>query len=131
MYKQALIAAAILGGTAVIIGAFGAHALKSIFTPEQLTSFETGVKYQFYHAIVLGIVALLYNKLNKRTLNLCTWFFTSGITMFSGSIYLLNFLKAKDIIGLKGLGIITPIGGLVLIAGWATLLFGAINYTRK
>jgi uncharacterized membrane protein YgdD (TMEM256/DUF423 family) len=123
MYKPALVAATWLGATAVIIGAFGAHYLKTIFTADQLISFETGVKYQFYHALALlfsGIIGLYFQSKYLKFATIC---FIGGTIMFSGSIYLLNILKSKEIIGLSGLGIITPLGGLLLIAGWFLLLF--------
>jgi uncharacterized membrane protein YgdD (TMEM256/DUF423 family) len=127
MFKQALTHASILGCTAVIIGAFGAHYLKTIFSLEQLQSFDTGVKYQFYHVFALAFTGVLGLLLDKKYCKYATWFFTIGILFFSGSIYVLNFLASKDIIGIKGIGIITPIGGLFLIAGWITLFFGIIN----
>ncbi len=122
MHKQALVGATILGATAVIIGAFGAHYLKQIFTPEQLISFETGVKYQFYHALALLFTGVIGIYFNSKYLNYAAWLFLIGTIFFSGSIYLLNILKAKSQIGISGLGIITPIGGLLLIAGWVCLL---------
>jgi uncharacterized membrane protein YgdD (TMEM256/DUF423 family) len=127
MFKPALIAATLFGAAAVIIGAFGAHYLKTIFTPEQLQSFDTGVKYQFYHVFALAITGILGLQINTKFCKMATWFFAAGIVCFSGSIYVLNFLASKDIIGIKGIGIITPIGGLLLIAGWLTLLISIIK----
>lgn len=118
MYKPALLAASIIGATAVIIGAFGAHALKEIFTPEQMLSFETGVKYQFYHTLALAFTGLVSLNFNNKFIKWATLLFTIGIVFFSGSIYLLNFLKAKDIVGVKGLGLVTPLGGVCLVAAW-------------
>lgn len=112
-----IITAAIFGMLSVIFGAFGAHALKKILSSEQLQSFETGVKYQMYHAIVLlvlgssGIVI-------SYSIYYC---FTIGIVLFSFSIYglVLSDSKGKK---LKFLGPITPIGGLLLVVGWLLLL---------
>jgi len=119
----ALILGAIFGMLAVVFGAFGAHALKKILNPEQLKSFETGVKYQMYHAIVLLIVSFQFNDTS-----LSQWMYTCfslGIVLFSFSIY---GLVISDAMGkkLRFLGPITPLGGLLLIAGWAILLYSVI-----
>jgi uncharacterized membrane protein YgdD (TMEM256/DUF423 family) len=108
---------------AVIFGAFGAHALKEHLSPEQLASFETGVRYQFYHAFALIILALLMYKRKNQMINYAGWLFISGTALFSGSIYL---LALRNIVGFSAswLGPITPIGGTLLIIGWA-LLFGS------
>jgi uncharacterized membrane protein YgdD (TMEM256/DUF423 family) len=121
-YRPALIASTLLGCTAVIIGAFGAHYLKTIFTSEQLLSFETGVRYQFYHSLALAFTGLLSFHFSSKHLKWATLCFILGTLFFSGSIYLLNLLKAKDFIGLKGLGILTPVGGVFLVVGWLCLL---------
>ena len=108
----------IYGMLAVIFGAFGTHALKKTLTEEQLKSFETGVKYQMYHAIVLLIVG--FNIPQPSTL--LGWSFILGIFMFSFSIYglVLSDLKGKKF---RFLGPVTPLGGLLLIIGWALLLY--------
>ena len=113
-----LIAGAIFGMLAVIFGAFGAHALKKILSDDQLKSFETGVKYQMYHAIVLLFVGSNFSSPNQ----LMGWSFIIGILLFSFSIYglILSDAKGKK---MKFLGPITPLGGLLLIIGWVMLLF--------
>jgi|SRR5699024_9728175 len=116
-----LIFAVIYGALAVILGAFGAHAFKEKFTPDRLKSFETGVRYQLFHAIVLLIIGLqIPMKISGAPL--MSWFFIVGIFLFSFSIYGLC-LSATYGKKLKFLGPITPLGGLLLIAGWVTLLF--------
>ena len=117
-----LISGAIFGILAVIFGAFGAHALKKILTSEQLKSFETGVKYQMYHALVLLFIGNHFSRPNQ----LMSWCFIIGIILFSFSIYglVLSDAKGKK---MKFLGPITPLGGLFLIIGWATLLFEFIQ----
>ena len=110
--------------TAVALGALGAHALKDILSDSQLHSFETGIRYQLFHAITLLILALNTEKFNhhlKKSLKLMT----TGVYLFSFSIYLLSI---QDVIGisLTFLGPITPIGGLLLITSW-TLLFFSIK----
>ena len=116
---------ALFGLLAVIFGAFGAHALKKKLTPELLQSFETGVKYQMYHAIVLLVLGfnLSFDKpLDSWTVN-C---FIFGTLLFSFSIYALCLGAAK---GQKPrfLGPVTPIGGLLLVAGWALLLYSFVS----
>lgn len=111
----------------VILGAFGAHALKNQLTLDRLTSFETGVRYQMYHALALLVVALLFQYLEERLLRRVGWLFVIGIFLFSGSIYL---LACREIIGLttyKWLGPITPLGGTLLIIGWGLLFFASIK----
>ncbi|CAM1348508.1 DUF423 domain-containing protein [Tenacibaculum insulae] len=112
-----LISGALFGGLAVIFGAFGAHALKKILSEDQLKSFETGVKYQMYHAIVLLFVGSSFSKPNQ----LMSLAFILGIILFSFSIYglILSAAKGKK---MKFLGPITPLGGLLLVAGWIMLL---------
>ena len=105
----------------VIFGAIGAHALKKILSEEQLKSFETGVKYQMYHALVLLIVGLTFNEVPKGLY----WCFTIGIILFSFSIYGLVISSAKNK-KLRFLGPITPLGGLLLIIGWGFLLVSTL-----
>lgn len=126
MDKKIISTAAIFGMLAIILGAFGAHALKKVLTFEQLTTFETGVKYQIYHALFLlfiGSTALISEKAKKTIYYLVV----VGILFFSGSIYLLatNNLTSFDF---KTIGFITPIGGLLLIVSWGILFW---NYIKK
>ena len=107
--------------TAVTLGALGAHALKDILSDSQLHSFETGVRYQLFHALALLVLALNAEKFNqhlKKSLTLMT----AGICLFSFSIYLLSIPEAVAI-SLSFLGPITPIGGLLLISAWLVLFF--------
>ncbi|MFZ4679225.1 MAG: DUF423 domain-containing protein [Flavobacterium sp.] len=113
--------AALIGITAIILGAFGAHALKKQLSIEQLGSFETGVKYQMYHALFLlflGINTFLNEKVKKTVFQLVIF----GVFFFSGSIYLLT-TKAITGVDFKFIGIVTPIGGAFLIAGWSIFLW--------
>lgn len=118
MGQTLLIFGAIYGMLAVIFGAFGAHALKKILTDVQLKSFETGVKYQMHHAIVLLVSG--FNL--KQPSPFLAWSFILGTFLFSFSIYglILSDAKGKK---LRFLGPITPLGGLLLIIGWTLLLF--------
>lgn len=116
---------ALYGLLAIVFGAFGAHALKKSFTGEQLKSFETGVKYQMYHAIVLiilGFNSAFSTPLEKNM----AYSFILGTFLFSFSIYGLTLSASK---GKKWrfLGPITPMGGLILVAGWGMLLYSFIG----
>jgi uncharacterized membrane protein YgdD (TMEM256/DUF423 family) len=120
--KNYISLASVFGALAVILGAFGAHALKEKISVQQLQVFETGVKYQFYHAIALLILGLLAEKINVPSLNYSAGFFTAGILLFSGSLYLLSTIDINGLTGIKSiLGPITPIGGLCFILGWVSL----------
>ncbi|PZW37779.1 uncharacterized membrane protein YgdD (TMEM256/DUF423 family) [Mesonia algae] len=123
-----LIVATLYGGLAIILGAFGAHALKKIFTPEQIASFETGVKYQMYHAIVLLIIGTQLPLVNSIEV-VMVWLFIIGTLLFSFSIYGLSISSAKGN-KIKILGPITPLGGLLLVAGWVCLLIYFISYGK-
>lgn len=96
---------------AVGLGAFGAHALKSRLEPDMLAIFETGVRYQVYHALALLLLAAL------RGPNKAAWCFTAGIVLFSGSLYILALT------GVRRWGAVTPIGGVLFLAGWLIVLF--------
>jgi len=112
-----------LGGfLGVAFGAFGAHALRSRLTPEMLAVFETAVRYQMYHALALLLTAAAIGRVgDARLLMMAGWFFTAGIVLFSGSLY------ALALTGVTILGAITPLGGLALLAGWASLMVFALR----
>lgn len=125
MHKTIIGAATIMGLLSIILGAFGAHALKEILSPDQLVSFETGVRYQMYHALFLlfvGATSKISDK-QKKTVFMLT---LVGVIFFSVSIYLLS-TKAVTGIDFSFLGPITPIGGLFLIIAWATLFFSVLR----
>jgi len=116
---------AIFGAFGIIFGAFGAHALKKIFNDEQLKNFETGVKYQMYHALLLIIIGFNLTHFTKY-INLIYYMLTFGILFFSFSIYGLCISSALNK-KLRFLGPITPIGGLLLVFSWILLLINSIN----
>lgn len=126
MDKKIISTGAILGMLAIILGAFGAHALKKILAIEQLSTFETGVKYQMYHALFLLFIGL--SNLNQKTKKTIYYLVVLGIIFFSGSIYLLATNGHLIPFDFKVIGFITPIGGLLLISSWGVLL---ANYLRK
>lgn len=131
MHKRFLTWGALLAGLAVAFGAFGAHGLKKLVPPETVATFETGVRYQMYHALALLLVGLIAERLPSVWLKRAAWCFLIGILLFSGSLYLLTALKATDSVGLGGLGIITPIGGVFFIAGWVCLAVGVRHKSLK
>ncbi|WP_298999335.1 DUF423 domain-containing protein [uncultured Tenacibaculum sp.] len=122
MYKNLTIAA-VLGMIAVILGAFGAHALKSKLTPEALESFETAVRYQFFHVLLLLFVNM-YTEFTNKEKNRISYFLIAGILLFSGSIYLIYLLNVPA----KSIWFVTPLGGVLLIVGWGLL---AYNFFKR
>lgn len=128
MNKNFLKAGIAFAATAVILGAFGAHALKEKIGPDQLQVFDTGVRYQFYHALALLIVFLLSEKLNSPLLKYSGRLFIAGIFLFSGSVYLLSTRELLGADGLKNvIGPVTPLGGLCFISGWILLLIASMR----
>ncbi len=127
MSKRFVRYAAILGALSVILGAFGAHGLKKLVSPEAVATFETGVRYQFYHTFALLSLGFLYRRMPGKLMEWSARFFLSGIVLFSGSLYVLTFLEATDKVGLKGIGAITPLGGLCFIAGWICLFMQSMK----
>jgi uncharacterized membrane protein YgdD (TMEM256/DUF423 family) len=129
MNKKIILAASFFGMTAIVLGAFGAHALKKVLSLEQLATFETGVKYQMYHALFLLFVGI-YSELSfkvKKTILMLTFL---GILFFSGSIYLLATMDVTGI-NFKTIGFITPIGGLFLISAWILLSISVVKKKDK
>lgn len=119
MIRLVLIIASLYGGLAVCTGAFGAHALGSQLSERMLSVWHTAVQYQIYHALALLAVGLLMRLgFTGTPITLAAWAFILGTLLFSGSLYLLATT------GLKALGPVTPIGGMMLIIGWITLLIG-------
>ena len=124
MQKKFLKTAAVLGALSVILGAFGAHALKQLISDKNLQTFETGVRYQFYHVIALFITGILYKDFTNNYLQWAGRLFCLGILLFSGSLYLLSFIELTNMSGLKWVGAITPVGGVCFITGWLLLALG-------
>ena len=120
MQRTFLLAGALAGLIGVAFGAFGAHGLRGRLSAEMLAVFETGVRYQMYHALALMAIAALSDRLNGRLIAAAGWLFVTGIVIFSGSLYLLA------VTGITVLGAITPIGGVALLAGWACLVLATL-----
>jgi uncharacterized membrane protein YgdD (TMEM256/DUF423 family) len=126
MNKQIIVTAAILGALAVVLGAFGAHGLRSRIDARQLEVWQTAVQYHFYHVFALLFLAVIARPdSNAAVWSWCFFFF--GILLFSGSLYLIS---CRDIFGMPGLvklGPVTPVGGLLFIAGWISLAIAAVK----
>lgn len=116
MARVWLISAAAYGLLAVALGAFGAHGLRARLSPEMMAVYRTAVEYQFYHALALLAVALLALRAASPWLNVAGYAFSTGVILFSGSLYLLA------VTGTRWLGAITPLGGVALLLGWFALL---------
>jgi uncharacterized membrane protein YgdD (TMEM256/DUF423 family) len=121
MHKGLLKLGAILGALTVILGAFAAHTIKSRVTPDVLTVFETGVRYQMYHVFAIFLTGILYKEFPTKTMLWGGKLFLIGIIIFSGSLYLLTYVKAIAADNFLWLGAITPFGGVAFIAGWGML----------
>jgi uncharacterized membrane protein YgdD (TMEM256/DUF423 family) len=114
-----LIAGSLSALLGVAAGAFGAHGLRDRLTPDLLAIFETGARYQMYHALALLAVAWAATRWPGALTTASGWLFVAGTLIFSGSLYLLS------VTGLRWLGAITPIGGVAFLAGWACLMLAA------
>jgi uncharacterized membrane protein YgdD (TMEM256/DUF423 family) len=133
--KKQFITIGILGASAVILGAFGAHSLKNqlatgLISPDQLNGFDTGVKYQMYHTLAMLLLVALGDKLDAKFLKYTWYLFLAGIILFSGSLY---FLTTRNILGMEGLtvlGPVTPIGGLCFVLGWISILLGGFKSNK-
>jgi len=128
MSKNLLIVGSIAGMLAVMIGAFGAHGLEGKVTSAQISAYETGVQYHFYHTFAIFIAAWLTTHFQSKIFQKAGWFFLAGMIGFSGSLYL---LATRSILGIESwakiLGPITPIGGTFFIIGWGMLAYGILK----
>ena len=119
MDRLFLMIGALSGAIGVAAGAFGAHALRDRLEPRLLEVFETGARYQMYHALALLAVGLIASRWPSGIINSAGWLFVAGTLLFTGSLYAMAFT------GVRALGAITPIGGVCLIAGWVCLAIAA------
>ena len=128
MHKGFLKVAALTGSLSVVLGAFAAHSLRGMISDHALATFETGVRYQFYHAFALLMTGILYKDFKFNTTVWAGRLFIAGIILFSGSLYCLTSVQAAVQPGYKWIGAITPVGGLCFITGWILLL---LSFFRK
>ena len=131
MHKSFIRASAILGLLSVALGAFAAHALKQKISDYAVNIFETGVRYQFYHAFAIMATGILYKEFTNKFLRWAGILFLIGILLFSGSLYCLMYIKGAVIPGYDWIGAITPIGGLSFIVGWLCLFLGVSIKANK
>lgn len=127
--KNIVITASLIMAATIALGAFGAHGLKDILDTTSLNTFETGVRYQMYHALallVLGFATVIPLKVKK----IVFWLFIFGILLFSGSIYLLS-VKSLLSFDPSGIGFVTPVGGLLFIIGWFCLAYGMLTLKKR
>jgi len=118
--RLALAMGALLALAAVALGAFGAHALRGRLEPDMATAWQTAVQYHGWHALALVAAGLLLlHRPDAGAVGIAAWLFAAGIALFSGSLYLLALT------GTRGLGAVTPFGGLAFLAGWAAFAWGA------
>lgn len=128
MHKNYFLLAAVLGAIAVATGAFGAHGLQKITTDEKiLHGYHTAVQYQVYHVLALLIAAAVADKLSSKFFRWSALCFTGGILLFSGSLYLLTYLKIQGSAAAKAVGPVTPLGGVLFIVGWILLGIAAVK----
>lgn len=121
MNRLFLMIGACSAGLGVAAGAFGAHALRARVEPRLLEVFETGARYQMYHALALVAVGLVATRWQGSLLSASGWFFVAGTVLFSGSLYAMTFT------GIRALGAITPLGGVCFIAGWICLAMAVLR----
>ena len=115
MDRTFLLVGALAGVIGVALGAFAAHGLRGRLSPDMLAVFETGVRYHMYHALAILLTGAIMGRITGRLIVAAGWFFTAGIVLFSGSLYLLAAT------GVAILGAITPLGGVAFLLGWACL----------
>ncbi|MGB1308547.1 MAG: DUF423 domain-containing protein [Oceanihabitans sp.] len=125
MNKKILITGSVFGIIAIILGAFAAHALKEMLPTTALQSFETGVRYQMYHAFLLLIIGST-SIINEKSKKVIFYLVLTGVLCFSGSIYGLSTSSVTNI-NFKSIALITPLGGVLLISAWSVLL---INFLK-
>jgi len=131
MHKGFLKTAALLGSLTVCLGAFAAHSMKEKISDYALATFETGVRYQFYHVFALFLTGILYKEFRHKTTLWAGWLFITGIILFSGSLYFLAFIQAAVKPGYTWIGVITPFGGIAYICGWIMLLISFFKKSRS
>jgi uncharacterized membrane protein YgdD (TMEM256/DUF423 family) len=119
MDRTFLLVGAVAAFLGVGLGAFGAHGLRARISPEMLAVFETGVRYQMYHALALVLTSVLMSRMGGWLAVTAGWCFIAGIALFSGSLY------GLALTGVTVLGAITPFGGLAFLAGWGCLSLAA------
>ena len=127
MNKLFLTFAAIAGAVAVLLGALAAHQLRQSMTVQALEVFETAVRYQFYHVFALLAVGILSERFPGKWINRAGSCFIGGTILFSGSLYMISGLMTAGTSGPMSLGILTPLGGVLFILGWLSLVVALLK----
>lgn len=131
MHKKYFVFAVVFAGLAVILGAFGAHGLEKLTDDDKLLhGFGTGVQYQMYHAFGLLAIGIIFARFPGKWIKWAANSFIIGIFLFSGSLYLLTFLKIENSSAVRFVGPLTPLGGIFFIAGWLFLLLAILRQTK-
>jgi uncharacterized membrane protein YgdD (TMEM256/DUF423 family) len=125
MGRPFLILGALFAGFGVAAGAFGSHGLREVLAPDRLAIFETGVRYQMYHALALLALGVLLARDDRPLFRHAAWSFVIGIILFSGSLYVLALT------GMRWSGAITPLGGVAFLVGWVLVVAGALRKPPK
>lgn len=127
MHKGFLTTAALLGLLSVGLGAFGTHGLKGMVSDHAVATFETGVRYQFYHVFAILTAGILYKEFTNAAMLWAGRLFLLGIVLFSGSLYVLTFIQAAVKPGYAWVGVITPFGGMSFMTGWIMMFFSILK----
>ncbi|WP_404812616.1 DUF423 domain-containing protein [Capnocytophaga canimorsus] len=131
MNKKTLLVASVFGALAVMLGAWGAHGLKALVNADAVASFETGVRYQMYHALfLLGVGVIPAQYLSQKTQKIILYLTFFGVLFFSGSIYFLATNDLTPFFDFKKIALITPLGGLLLIGAWVVLIFSILKQKK-
>ncbi len=130
MTKRFIVTIGILGALSVILGAFGAHILKGNISDSSMSTFNIANEYLMFHALALLGLAFMNRYISRSYLNTIYYFFVIGIVLFSGSLFLIS-LKDLTGFGMGSIDILTPIGGILLFAGWITLIFAGASYKHN
>ena len=130
-FKMLILITSVLGATAVMMGAFGSHYLAEKLPAKSLSAYKTAVNYQFYHTLALFCTALLYRIYRIKGLFYVGLYFLCGIMLFSGSLYLLSLQSLMGVDLPKVFGLLTPLGGLALMAAWAAIFFTILSIKTK
>ncbi len=131
MHKTFLKLGAIIAAIAVLLGAFGAHQLRDLVSARAVETFETSIKYMFYHAFALLITGILYKEFRNRLIIWAGRFFGFGILIFSGSLFYIAWTQAIVTPMMRWVGPVTPVGGLLFILGWVFLFVGFFRGSKK
>lgn len=131
MHRGYLVAGTVFGFLAVALGAFAAHALKQLLSIKAMDTFETGVRYQFYHALALLFTGMIFKTFPTAAVKWAGRLFITGIILFSFSLYFLSILQSLVVPGYKWFGIITPFGGVFFLTGWALLFYTFLKHQKS